>query len=135
MPEDVWNFHIGGYQVCEKWLKDRRGRTLTDEDINHYQRVVVAVNETIRLMAEIDRVIEEHGGWPLAGSQDTPKAEAATTLPFAERLHRTPPPKPTKNRAASRPGSTAATQPPQESHPNPSHSKRNTSPTNQGLLP
>ncbi len=83
VPEEVWNFHIGGYQVCEKWLKDRRGRTLSDEDINHYQRVVVALNETIRLMTEIDRVIEEHGGWPLAGSLDAPKAEAASGLPFA----------------------------------------------------
>jgi hypothetical protein len=64
VPEVVWNFHIGGYQVCEKWLKDRKGRTLSVEDIAHYQRVVVTLNETIRLMAEIDRVIEAHGGWP-----------------------------------------------------------------------
>ena len=65
VPEAVWNFHIGGYQVCEKWLKDRKGRTLSAEDIEHYQRVVVALNETIRIMAEIDAVIEEHGGWPI----------------------------------------------------------------------
>jgi hypothetical protein len=64
VPEAVWNFHIGCYQVCEKWLKDRKGRTLSAEDIAHYQRVVVALNETIRLMAEIDAVIEAHGGWP-----------------------------------------------------------------------
>jgi predicted helicase len=64
VPEAVWNFHIGGYQVCEKWLKDRKGRTLSADDIAHYQRVVVALNETIRLMAEIDAVIEAHGGWP-----------------------------------------------------------------------
>ena len=64
VPEAVWNFHIGGYQVCEKWLKDRKGRTLSPDDISHYQRVVVALNETIRLMAEIDRIIESHGGWP-----------------------------------------------------------------------
>lgn len=64
VPEAVWNFHIGGYQVCEKWLKDRKGRTLSTDDIAHYQRIVVALNETIRLMAEIDRVIEAHGGWP-----------------------------------------------------------------------
>ena len=64
VPEQVWNFHIGGYQVCEKWLKDRKGRTLTDDDIAHYQKIVVALAETIRLMAEIDRVIDEHGGWP-----------------------------------------------------------------------
>lgn len=68
--EDVWNFHIGGYQVCEKWLKDRgpkkgnRGRTLTKDDIEHYQKIVVALSETIRLMADIDHVIDAHGGWP-----------------------------------------------------------------------
>lgn len=64
VPEEVWNFHIGGYQVCEKWLKDRKGRTLSDEDVAHYQKIVVAITETIRLMAEIDAVIEKHGGWP-----------------------------------------------------------------------
>lgn len=62
--EPVWNFHIGGYQVCEKWLKDRKGRTLSKDDIAHYQNIVVGLSETIRLMAEIDRVIEAHGGWP-----------------------------------------------------------------------
>lgn len=62
--EEVWNFHIGGYQVCEKWLKDRKGRKLTKDDIEHYQKIVVALSETIRLMAEIDKVIDEHGGWP-----------------------------------------------------------------------
>jgi len=70
VPEEVWNFHIGGYQVCEKWLKDRGpkkgnpGRVLTNENIDHYQKIVVALAETIRIMAEIDEVIEEHGGWP-----------------------------------------------------------------------
>jgi len=63
--EGVWNFHIGGYQVCEKWLKDRKGRTLTKDDLTHYQKIVVALSETIRLMAEIDAMIEKHGGWPL----------------------------------------------------------------------
>jgi predicted helicase len=64
VPETVWNFHIGGYQVCEKWLKDRKGRTLSADDIAHYHKIVVALSETIRLMAEIDRVIDQHGGWP-----------------------------------------------------------------------
>ena len=64
VPEAVWNFHIGGYQVCQKWLKDRKGRTLTDEDIAHYHKIVIALTETIRLMAEIDEVIDTHGGWP-----------------------------------------------------------------------
>ena len=64
VPEEVWNFHIGGYQVCEKWLKDRKGRVLSAEDIAHYQKIVVALQQTIRLMAEIDVVIDAHGGWP-----------------------------------------------------------------------
>ncbi len=76
VPENVWNFHIGGYQVCEKWLKDRRGRVLSEEDIAHYQKIVVALKETIRLMAEIDKVIEAHGGWP--GAFATP---AGSTTP------------------------------------------------------
>ena len=74
VPEAVWDFHIGGYQVCKKWLKDRKGRTLSKDDIAHYQRIVVAIAETIRLMAEIDEVIEAHGGWPRAfASHDTPR--------------------------------------------------------------
>ena len=65
IPEEVYNFYIGGYQVCEKWLKDRKGRELTEEEIEHYQKIVVAINETIRIMKEIDEVIEGHGGWPV----------------------------------------------------------------------
>jgi hypothetical protein len=64
MPQLAWEFFIGGYQPAQKWLKDRKGRTLSAEDIAHYQKIVVALHETIRLMAEIDVVIEEHGGWP-----------------------------------------------------------------------
>jgi predicted helicase len=71
VSEAVWEFHIGGYQVCDKWLKDRKGRTLSKDDIAHYQKIVVALSETIRLMAEIDKVIEAHGGWP--GAFATPK--------------------------------------------------------------
>jgi hypothetical protein len=62
--EEVWNFHIGGYQVCEKWLKERKGRNLTNEDIEHYQKIIVVLSETIRLMVEIDKTIDEYGGWP-----------------------------------------------------------------------
>ena len=50
-----WTLHISGYQVSEKWLNYRKGRTLSAEDIEYYQRVVVALNETIRIMGEIKR--------------------------------------------------------------------------------
>jgi len=66
VPPEVWAFTIGGYQVCHKWLKDRKGRTLTFEDLQHYQKIIVALAETIRLMGEIDAAIEAHGGWPIA---------------------------------------------------------------------
>ena len=62
----VWQMRIGGYQVCEKWLKDRKGRTLTHDDIEHYQRTVSALAETRQIMAQIDSLISDHGGWPLA---------------------------------------------------------------------
>ena len=65
VPADVWEFHIGGYQVCEKWLKDRRGRALSEEDIDHYHKIIAALGETIHLMKEVDEVIDVHGGWPL----------------------------------------------------------------------
>jgi hypothetical protein len=61
-PSDVWMFHIGGYQVADKWLKDRRERQLSYDDLTHYQRVIVALKETIRLMAEIDAAIPS---WPI----------------------------------------------------------------------
>lgn len=65
---EIWAYRIGGYQVCEKWLKDRQrakyGGALTYEDIERYQRIVGAVRETIRLQREIDATIDANGGWP-----------------------------------------------------------------------
>jgi len=66
VPPEVWEFHVGGYQVCAKWLKDRKGRQLSYDDLTHYQYVVAALAETIALMREIDEVIEARGGWPLS---------------------------------------------------------------------
>lgn len=68
----VWEFHIGGYQVCAKWLKDRKGHKLTYEDTQHYQKIVVALSETIRLMRDIDEVIRKHGDWPGAFKTNEP---------------------------------------------------------------
>lgn len=56
VPELAWNFYIGGYQPAQKWLKDRVGRTLTYEDIRHYQKIIVALMETDRIMKEIDKI-------------------------------------------------------------------------------
>ena len=54
VPEISWNFYIGGYQPAQKWLKDRKGRVLTFDDIQHYQKIIKALLETDRVMAEID---------------------------------------------------------------------------------
>jgi predicted helicase len=62
VPKEVWEFRVGGYQVCDKWLKDRRGRQLSFDDLMHYQKVVVALAETMRLMKEIDKAIPS---WPI----------------------------------------------------------------------
>ncbi|MDH4208110.1 MAG: hypothetical protein OEV76_04480 [Anaerolineae bacterium] len=54
-------FHIGG-QVLGKWLKDRKGRTLSYDDVTHYGKIVVALKETIRVTEEIDEIIPS---WPI----------------------------------------------------------------------
>nr|EDZ39832.1 MAG: DNA methyltransferase/helicase [Leptospirillum sp. Group II '5-way CG'] len=59
---EVWNFHIGGYQVCQKWLKDRKGRVLGYQDLIHYQKIVAALSKTISLQKQIDEAI---GKWPI----------------------------------------------------------------------
>jgi predicted helicase len=57
VPEVAWNFYIGGYQPAQKWLKDRKDRELSYEDIRHYQKIIVALTETDRLMKEIDEIV------------------------------------------------------------------------------
>ena len=61
IPPEVWEFRIGGYQPLDKWLKDRRGRTLSFDDLDHYRRIAAALTETIRLMAEVDEAIADSG--------------------------------------------------------------------------
>src|SRR5690606_22087738 len=56
VPQVAWKFFIGGYQPAQKWLKDRKGRKLEFDDILHYQKIIVALSETDRLMKEIDKI-------------------------------------------------------------------------------
>jgi len=58
VPRISWEFYIGGYQPCQKWLKDRKGRQLSFDDIFHYQKIVIALKETDRIMKEIDKIVE-----------------------------------------------------------------------------
>ncbi|MBQ3746030.1 MAG: DNA methyltransferase, partial [Kiritimatiellae bacterium] len=59
VPETAWNFYVGGYQPAQKWLKDRKGRTLTSDDIMHYKAIVAALVETQRLMDEIEEGVKQ----------------------------------------------------------------------------
>ena len=56
VPQVAWELYIGGYQPAQKWLKDRKGRVLLFDDILHYQKMIVALTETERVMKEIDKV-------------------------------------------------------------------------------
>ena len=56
VPQVAWEFYIGGYQPAQKWLKDRKDRKLEFEDILHYQKIIVALSETDRLMKKIDKI-------------------------------------------------------------------------------
>jgi len=58
VPLSAWGLTIGGYQPAQKWLKDRRGRTLSMEEIQHYQKIIVALVETERVVGEVDWVFE-----------------------------------------------------------------------------
>jgi len=58
VPEIAWIFYIGGYQPAQKWLKYRKGKELSVENIFHYQKIIVALTETDRIMREIDKVVE-----------------------------------------------------------------------------
>lgn len=56
VPESAWNFYIGGYQPAQKWLKDRKGMTLSFEDVMHYQRIIYVLQQTEQIMQEIDKL-------------------------------------------------------------------------------
>ena len=58
IPLKAWELTISGYQPAQKWLKDRRDRSLSMEEIQHYQKIIVALMETDRIMGEIDGVFE-----------------------------------------------------------------------------
>ena len=56
VPEVAWNLYIGGYQPAQKWLKDRKGRTLNFDDIKHYQKIIKVLVETQNLMTQLDAI-------------------------------------------------------------------------------
>lgn len=71
IPKEIWEFFIGSYQVCYKWMYDKRvksgkkGKILAVEDIDRFKKIVITINETIRIIKEIDKTIEEYKGLPI----------------------------------------------------------------------
>ncbi len=58
IKEEVWKYQIGGYQVCAKWLKDRKGRMLTLDEIKTYCKIATALSKTIEVQKEIDEYFD-----------------------------------------------------------------------------
>jgi len=56
ISKEVWGYRIGAYQVMEKYLKDRKKRKLSLDEINHYMKVAKAIRLTIQLQEKIDDV-------------------------------------------------------------------------------
>lgn len=69
VPAEIWAFSVGGHQVCRKWLKDRRGRTLSERELAVYGGMLSAVKSTLRTMAAIEADVQAAGGWPTAFSR------------------------------------------------------------------
>ena len=65
ISREVWEFRVGGHCPAKKWLTDRKSRTLTFDDIQHYRRICGALDKTLKTMEDIDNTIAEYGGWPL----------------------------------------------------------------------
>ena len=59
LEENIWQYYIGGYQVCNKWLKDRKGNVLSFDDIKHYCKVATAIKHTINIQKSIDEIYNE----------------------------------------------------------------------------
>ncbi len=59
ISQNVWSYQIGGYQVCDKWLKDRKGRSLSLDEIQTYCRIATAIQETIEIQQNIDKIYDE----------------------------------------------------------------------------
>ena len=60
---DIWNFQIGGYMPAQKWLKSRKSKKLTYDELITYPRVITSISKTIEIQSKIDKVIDELGGW------------------------------------------------------------------------
>lgn len=91
VPQDVWEFKIGGYRILDRWLRDRRGMTLSHADVTRFEQIVVAISETLRVMDEVAKVTS----WPPANADQMladlePLAQAGAERPLRTRRSRPP---------------------------------------------
>jgi hypothetical protein len=56
---NIWEYQIGGYQVCDKWLKDRKGRALSLDEVKHYCQIATSLQKTMEIQKEIDDLYPE----------------------------------------------------------------------------
>jgi predicted helicase len=67
--EKVYNYYTGGYQLIKKWLKDRKGNELTEQEVINFNKIIISISRSLEIMDEIDKRIEELGeGWPITES-------------------------------------------------------------------
>jgi predicted helicase len=64
VSKEVWEFMIGGHKICEKWIKNRKGRLLTEDVRTEYQAIVTAISESIKASEKIEQAIDDNGSWP-----------------------------------------------------------------------
>jgi predicted helicase len=74
VPEAAWNYRIGGYQICEKWLKNRKGRELVFEDLEEFSGIVRSIVAIQASCDDVDRAIAERNGWAAWAASATDKA-------------------------------------------------------------
>lgn len=60
----IWQYRVGGYEVCSKWLSERKGSNLAKEDIQTFFCIMGAIEYSIRTADNIDVVVAKSGGWP-----------------------------------------------------------------------
>ncbi len=80
VPSSAWSFMVGGYQLLYKWLADRKGMDLSDEDVAHYQGLVGIATRTVELANAIDGTVDRFGGWPSAFRSATPVKGASVKV-------------------------------------------------------
>jgi hypothetical protein len=66
IPKTVYDYHIGSYGVCQKWLKKYKGFPLDTQSISKFIEIVLAIKQTLQMMKNLDKLIETHGGWMTA---------------------------------------------------------------------